>query len=79
MLLLSDLFHKTGRNFDWNARVEDQEKLISRLKETEDLELLKISQDLSQFVEDGVASMNYLEYILARITKVASRKNISIN
>lgn len=78
-MLLSDLFKKTGHDFDWDTRVSDQDKLMERLKETGDLELLKISQDLARFVEDGrVASMNYVEYLLTRITKVASRKNISI-
>jgi hypothetical protein len=74
-LKTSDLFEKKGKNFDWAARIADQEKLIERINEMNQdivhpkyLEISKIRDDIKEFVGEGIASIVYLEYALDKLT-----------
>jgi hypothetical protein len=75
-LQLSDLFHKRGHDWSWNDRIADQNKLMERLRQYPDL--VEYADEVKDFAEAGVASLVFLEYILERVTKVCSAKNIAI-
>lgn len=78
-LQLSDLFHKRGKSFTWEDRIADQKKLTERLNATEETELKEFAEELNEFTQEGIASVLFLEYLLEKVTKVCSQKNISIS
>lgn len=75
-LKLSDLFKRTGHNFEWTDRVTDQDDLIKRLKEFPSL--VEYATELEDFAGRGIASLLFIEYILEHVTKTCSEKNIPI-
>jgi hypothetical protein len=76
-LQLSDLFQSRGRCFNYRERLGDQQKLVDRLRQFP--ELTSFANELQEFCDQHIASMTYLDYILADITKSCSEKNITID
>lgn len=79
MLQVSDLFKSKGRFFDYSERVKDQDMLVQRLRDLNDEDLSKHADDIDEFTQSGIASIVYLEYMLEKITKTCSQKNIGMS
>lgn len=77
-LQLSDLFQNFGKNFDWDVRKKDQDKLIERLGAIDLPDIKMMQERLTDFCGEGIASYNFLEYYLSDLTKMCSRLRIDI-
>jgi len=75
-LQVTDLFKKYGHNFDWVSRISDQNKLIERMKEFSVLE--KHIEEFNDFANEGIVSLNYLDYFYKGLTKTCSQNNIQL-
>ena len=60
-LQVSDLFLKKGYSFDYQTRIDDQNKLIERLR-TSGQDAL--ADSVAEFAGEGIASMVFIEHIL---------------
>lgn len=76
-LVLSDLFKDSGKRFNWANRITDQETLLNRLSAFP--ELKEHYDSVKEFVDEHIASIVYVEWILGKITKTCSEKNIPIS
>ena len=74
-LKVTDLFKDSGHNFNYVTRARDQELLIKRMYEHEELNDIAVS--FAETCEDiGIVSLNYLDYFMEKLTKLCAEKNI---
>ncbi len=82
-LQLSDLFTARGHSFDWTIRIDDQNRLIERLQALrEEADYGAVFQlyldEFKNFCEEGIASYNFIDDFLTRLTRMCSHQRIDV-
>lgn len=82
-LIITDLFRSFGHGFDYQRRIDDQNKLIERLSEifaaTGIVAFDETATELHDFNDEGPISLNYIELVfLPKLTKTCAIHNVKM-